>query len=171
MIAIYAALIASQVMERDVQAERSRVADIVFAAVQVDMIRDWTRPKEWARVVGDEDARLLRSMNCDHYECREIVTEVLRKRGVAAMQTISWGRHARDPEVASRCENLLAELLACTHCKVCDPDLCKPSYRYVRPDYCCYCEGTGTLLLTRIYVGEPELAHDMRVWGYKNATR
>ena len=169
MMYIVAVALLGQVQERDVAAERGRVGDLVFASIQVDMVREWTSPKEWSLVLPEGDVRALRAMSCGHYECRELATSVLRQRGAGGLQTILWGRHAKDPEVAERCRRLFTELISCPHCKACDPNVCKPTYRYVNPERCCYCDGAGTLLFTRIYVGKVDYTPDMRVWGYKSA--
>lgn len=144
----------------DVKIERMRVADAIFSVVVNDMVYEWERPKTWDKILSEDDATILRVMGCEHFVCREFAT----RKGLGNLPLIAWGRHAKDPEVASRCENLLGALLKCRHCEVCSKTVCGPSKT---DDDCCFCDGTGSVAWGWSHNEGRYPDADLRIWGYR----
>ena len=128
------------------------VVDSLFTQVQEQFVYDFRKPSRYEVVLSPREARLIRSLGCEHGDCRDIATEILSDMGPSATRALFWGTKSTDAEIKNRCTRLLENLYWCRNCKGSgrcpykDDDqhwMKCPQNCGGRPDFCVVCEGGG----------------------------
>lgn len=110
MLNVLAACLVAQI------SSRAEAADLEFRRIQVEWMADSGAIHDFDQVLGRREAALLRSLGCEHGNCREVAEDTLAGMGNRAADAIFWGIRAKDPDVAQRCRRLMARLFSCRAC-------------------------------------------------------
>lgn len=103
------------------------------------------------RVLPSRQAKLVRNLGCNRYDCREVSSEVLSEPTGNNLRALVWGTHMKDVEIASRCKNILDMILPCSHCS--GTGYCPRAQRQYGVCDECYRRYTSTsdLLIDQVY--------------------
>lgn len=92
------------------------IQDIEFSRVQVEWIASTGTVHNLEDVLPRRQALLLRQLDCDHWECRELARDELASLETDALDTLCWGTRLKRPEVVQQSERLIDLLCVCDEC-------------------------------------------------------
>jgi hypothetical protein len=120
--------------------------DALFAVIQEEWIYTADKPRAFDQILDAHEARLLRVLDCEHYECRQLAVACVRSLPTSRrVRLLFWGSRARSPEVANTCQLLLD---GCFLCPLCRGDFTGETQR---TEWCPLCKNSADLR----FDGEP----------------
>lgn len=122
------------------QATKAEVADLEFTRIQIEWIAATGVVRDFEQVLPRRQAMLLRSLGCEHHNCRTLARDELEDMEHDASMALCWGMRAKDPAIAMACRTLYGRLCRCNECNGSGQVYIKYSDYWTR---CVVCGGLG----------------------------
>ncbi len=95
-----------------------KILDTHFALVQEEWIYAHARPFSLDQVLPRDLADLIRDLGCGRFTRRQNAERLLSlESSERVARALVWGSHAKDAEIANRCDLLLRAYRTCDHCQ------------------------------------------------------
>lgn len=94
------------------------IGDVEFRIAQEEFVRATGTIHDLDQVIPSVDARMIRRLGCEHFDCREAASKDIAAEGPRMFKALVWGGWHKDAEIASRCD-LLMDLLTHKPCQRC----------------------------------------------------